>query len=453
MDIITQIGDYLKEQKRPIPAVEIAERFLHIKYINPAVANDLVEKILTGVPAFYKTSDGTWTIKEPTLDKTGICLVVCKVYPEYANRYQLQRIYLDKFVTGEFLGTTELAVDYANLSSLRQQLTTTISDWPILFEGFGNQRSNFMWLLRQFGINEKDRPLFSLSRIIKRLFPDNTVSSADDMARLLLRTYQIDSPNAGFESFKSQVQQTMALLQDQDMSSIEALIRFDALQTKPVHFEQYAFDDKFLKSLPEAPGVYLMRDKSGCIIYVGKAKNLRQRVQQYFVATEQLDRKHAGIRERIYSIDTLDAGSELEALLMEYDLIQKYNPPFNQQLDVHRRSSSSFVHYPQIIFLSSMREHCVKVLFLKSDFYEMLDVSNNNNEIMQLRPKIQRLMQKSGAANAKVIPKIEIAQSWLSRHKNQVSSIDMRMITSVDEALRLVHQHIIHFENQKQVFY
>lgn len=453
MDIITQIGEYIKAEKQPIAAVEIAERFLHLKNANPAIASELVDKILKPVTAFRKTSGGAWTIEESEPGNAGICMVVCKIHPEFVSKYQMQRIYLDKFVESEFLGTIDLAVDYSNLPALMAQITTFISDWPILLDGFGNQRSNFVWLLRQFGKNENDRPVFSLSRIVKRLFPDASISSADDMARLLLGTYEADSPNAGFEGYKAQVLQTMEMLQEQDINSIDALVRFNVSRAAPVNFERYAFDDNFVKSLPKSPGVYLMRDKSGRVIYVGKAKNLHQRLQSYFVTTEQLDSKHAGIREQMYSLETLDAGSELEALLMEYDLIQKYNPPINRQFDVHQRSGSRAAQHPQIIFLASSREKCVKVLFLSSNSCEMLGVSNNKDEIMQLRSKVRRLMEKSGAAETTVNAKIEIIQSWLQRHKNQVSSIDMRMITSIDEALRLVSQHILHFENRKQVFY
>jgi excinuclease ABC subunit C len=82
-------------------------------------------------------------------------------------------------------------------------------------------------------------------------------------------------------------------------------------------------------SFPSTPGVYLMKDKAGKIIYVGKAKNLRKRVASYFRPSEQLPLKTQAQMSRVEKIDTLQTRTEKEALLLEASLIKKHRPRYN----------------------------------------------------------------------------------------------------------------------------
>ena len=82
-------------------------------------------------------------------------------------------------------------------------------------------------------------------------------------------------------------------------------------------------------SLPLAPGVYLMRDKSDTVIYVGKAKKLKNRVSQYFQDTASHTAKTRRMVSQIDHFDTIVAGSEFEALVLECSLIKHHMPRYN----------------------------------------------------------------------------------------------------------------------------
>jgi excinuclease ABC subunit C len=84
------------------------------------------------------------------------------------------------------------------------------------------------------------------------------------------------------------------------------------------------------KALPHNSGVYLMRDQSGTIIYVGKAKDLRRRVTSYFLSGRNA--KTAALVRKIHHIDHIITGNEYEALVLENNLIKKYNPHYNISL-------------------------------------------------------------------------------------------------------------------------
>lgn len=92
-----------------------------------------------------------------------------------------------------------------------------------------------------------------------------------------------------------------------------------------------ALSEKRLKQLPASPGVYLMKDAAGKVLYVGKAKVLRSRVRSYFSGSDT----RASIPyllDRVHSIDTLVTENERQAIILEQDLIRKYKPRYNVRL-------------------------------------------------------------------------------------------------------------------------
>ena len=84
-----------------------------------------------------------------------------------------------------------------------------------------------------------------------------------------------------------------------------------------------------LKTLPESPGVYIMKDSRGKIIYVGKAVVLKNRVRQYFHASKNHTPKVRAMVAKIVDFETIVTASELEALILECNLIKKHRPRYN----------------------------------------------------------------------------------------------------------------------------
>ncbi|WP_394200689.1 excinuclease ABC subunit UvrC [Marinagarivorans algicola] len=110
------------------------------------------------------------------------------------------------------------------------------------------------------------------------------------------------------------------------------------------------FDVKaFLKNLTTAPGVYQMFDVTGKILYVGKAKNLKNRVSSYFHKAEGLTPKTQALVKRIANIEITVAPSEAEALVLEQNLIKAQRPPYN----ILMRDDKSYPY----IFLSDTDEY------------------------------------------------------------------------------------------------
>ncbi|HNQ93966.1 MAG: excinuclease ABC subunit UvrC [Anaerolineales bacterium] len=115
-----------------------------------------------------------------------------------------------------------------------------------------------------------------------------------------------------------------------------------------------------LDTLPAKPGCYLMKNADGTIIYVGKAINLKNRVRSYFHADAGHDAKTRRLVRDIADIEWIVVGSELEALILEMNLIKKHRPRYNIRLKDDKRYPYIKVHwaepYPKVTVTRQMIE-------------------------------------------------------------------------------------------------
>ncbi len=112
-----------------------------------------------------------------------------------------------------------------------------------------------------------------------------------------------------------------------------------------------------LDTLPTKTGCYLMKDSHGAVIYVGKAVNLRNRVRSYFHANQEHPRTNQLVR-RIRDIEWIVVGSELEALILEMNLIKKHRPRYNVRMKDDKRYPYIKIHwgdpYPKVTVTRNM---------------------------------------------------------------------------------------------------
>ncbi len=105
------------------------------------------------------------------------------------------------------------------------------------------------------------------------------------------------------------------------------------------------FPTEELQRFPTHPGVYLMKDAKGKVIYVGKAKNLRNRVKQYFIPGRDGRAMVPYLTVQVESIDTIVVTSEKEALILENNLIKKHRPKYNALLKDDKTYFSLMVNH------------------------------------------------------------------------------------------------------------
>ena len=100
--------------------------------------------------------------------------------------------------------------------------------------------------------------------------------------------------------------------------------------TGTLSFDRHAFEDHaFLKTLTHRPGVYCMYNDADETLYVGKARSLRNRLTGYFRAAEQLSPKTRLLMAATQSVEITTTHTEVEALLLENNLIKEHQPRYN----------------------------------------------------------------------------------------------------------------------------
>ena len=172
-----------------------------------------------------------------------------------------------------------------------------------------------------------DLPRLCTLRLARRLLPR-------------LRSYRLDALAAHFgiavgRRHRAGPDATTAalvlgrLLDEAVQRGIRDLAELDRLQDRRVTRHQRGVDESVLEALPPGPGVYLLKDRDGHVIYVGKSVHVRQRVRDHLRGGSSDQPRLRRRLSSIVDVDAIETGSELEALFLESRLIKRYLPEAN----------------------------------------------------------------------------------------------------------------------------
>lgn len=159
-----------------------------------------------------------------------------------------------------------------------------------------------------------------------------------------------------------------------------------------------------LRKLPDQPGVYIMRDADEVIIYIGKAKSLRKRVHQYFQASHDEGIKKKQMVQHIARFEYIITDSELEALVLECNLIKEHCPKYNTLL----RDDKTYPYikvtvgedYPRVLFSRQMKKDKSRYFGPYTSAGAVKDTIELINKIYQLRTCSRKLPRDIGQERA-----------------------------------------------------
>lgn len=159
-----------------------------------------------------------------------------------------------------------------------------------------------------------------------------------------------------------------------------------------------------LKKIPTLPGVYLMKNEKDQIIYVGKAINLRNRVKQYFQSSRNHSIKTLKLVEQITSFEYIVTATEVEALVLECNLIKKYNPKYNIRLKDDKHYPYIKVttndHFPRVMVVRHMKKDGAKYFGPYTDGQAMWELVEIIKKTWQLRTCSRQLPRDIGKERA-----------------------------------------------------
>ncbi len=144
-----------------------------------------------------------------------------------------------------------------------------------------------------------------------------------------------------------------------------------------------------LALLPTEPGVYLHKDEGGNVLYVGKAINLRNRVRSYFQESAKHGPRIARLVQKARDLEWIVVGTEVEALVLECNLIKKYRPPYN----VRMRDDKSYPYititdeeFPRVLFTRRVRKDKAKYFGPYTSAFAVRDTLGLLHKIFPLIP-------------------------------------------------------------------
>ncbi len=205
-------------------------------------------------------------------------------------------------------------------------------------------------------------------------------------------------------------------------------------------FSQFDFEEKMIVDLPETPGVYVMKDREGRVIYVGKSANLRTRVRGYFANAFTEEPKLRHMLKQVARLHYELFDTELEALLREQALIKRLRPALNRQIEVHEATPARF---SPTIFLVPLREPAptaskgrVVLYFLSARKLKRLLI----NLVRIPRARLRKMLADFVAPEVvapEVTPtqrtQIEIARRWFQQNRAWISALPLNEAQASEE--------------------
>lgn len=241
---------------------------------------------------------------------------------------------LPKYIV-KLTGIDDLALADAPLfGSIAGDVEAFIGDLPLLGHNVSFDINFLSSELERAGRSRLINPRIDVMGLAVRLVPGLRRPSLDNVAKQLgIARPTAHRAMADVEATATAAFRLVERARDLGIDSLERIMaisnRPTSVPTEAISRASSVLDRSILAEIPKAAGVYLMRDASDRVIYVGKAKNLRDRVGSYFSQPLGYTRKMDGLIESISRIETEQTGSELMALLLEAQLIRRYQPRYN----------------------------------------------------------------------------------------------------------------------------
>ncbi len=378
--LLLRARDLLTQRNEPLPAAELARHIFGSAPLTPGLSSPwdrLVEQLLRPSPLFVQDDAGHWGLAAWSVaaralaecefvvldvETTGLApgrhrlievgaVVVCgtELGANFSRLINPER-HIPRFIT-KFTGISERMVARApSAASVLPRLRDFIAERPIVGHNIGFDLGFLSYEADRCGI----APAFPLKGVdtialARRYLTGMRRAGLDRVAAALhipVRDRHRALPDAHITARVFLL--LLARAREEGCETLQDLFRvLDGVapsRSGPSHARPTGtmyLNPAWRQRFPTTPGVYLMKDEHGEVIYVGKAKCLRDRLASYYHQPLGYTRKMDGLLQSVRAIETRQLGSELEALLVESRLIKELQPRYNVQL-------RNYEHYPFI---------------------------------------------------------------------------------------------------------
>ena len=424
---------------------DIVKEFMKIEKVSPLVAEKVVDPVLSKDTRFFKTEDGFWKSKKSVpMEKLPLSEVSFIIF--YIHEVEDQK---NKKVLYQAGKVSPQGMEYKNSYSSFllyrggyveeiKEIDTVVSNVNnYVFIPYDlNSFKLFRRLYREKFYMPPDILAISIRDLITNMYPQKKLKNWND----LIREFSIINVESSLAISKTKTvlyvfEHLLNKIEEMKIDNIEKLIEFINKDKKKINFSKYSFDKDFLTNIPEYSGVYLFYNKTGEVIYVGKTNNLRRRINSYFWNTGESLEKIKGILDDIFRIEYMIMGSELEAIVEEYNLIKKFKPKYNTQINIPERIVETS---KRIVLLPSIESENGIVLFFLCNGLPLIKDEFNCKKSKEIIDKIKLILSSEDYS---FDPAKLLVINYIKRYGDNINIIELENYSDENAILNSLLDH------------
>jgi hypothetical protein len=431
--MVDEIYSYILDSGRGFSNKEIVEHFFKMEGVDTPVATRLVEPLLGQDRRFLQEPDGTWTAKK---------LASIEDMPLDHARYVLFAI--DDVLAGDSSTHDPFSILQGRSAFILYKGGFSDDLYPVrklleesgryIFLPYDRSSLNRLKKIQRF-ISPLDLEIKTLSikRLVSFFYSDKRYAKWEEIIEdFSIINFESQSVLSKAKTLRYVFEHVLNRARETGVGSAGELIEISNRVLSTINFSKYGFDKGYLREIPEKPGVYLFTNREGQIIYIGKTRNLKTRINSYFRYSGESEQKRELILQNLHDIQYRLLGSDLEALIEEFKLIDKHRPLFNKQIGIQKRKLQT---PNRILLFPSARKGFMKIYFL-SQVLPLVEFDYKpGSRIGEILKKLKE--SKSSAFD----PLKFIALSYLERYGDRINTVEIDLFSTEDELLNALDNH------------
>jgi hypothetical protein len=455
-----EIIAFIREQPDGVSSELIAERFLRFKNPNKSLADTAVRAILSKDARVRRAENGLWapnaaakTVSDG-MDVSEIRWVSAYLLTDAARKSIVHislwtplpdaaeclcSVWLKN--PASFSGDDRLQLcdprdapyDEAEAATAVERIARALADRvPVFFSQ--QQYSMFSFAAQNHGAGIDDYYLMNqLCRAVKE--PEVRPLALENAAAAILGGFR--TAESAYRQGEQFCRIAAELIGRMKARGVENRGQLDAALYEESNYDFTGKDitREMIEELPAKAGVYGFTDKSGAYIYIGKAVNLRRRIENYFRFNSESPEKLGKLRAAAHGLTIHRCGSELEALIYEYRLIKKHKPALNSQREVSERRGNYKTLPDAVIVLPHAQDgFCVSVWIRQDQKIKLRPFETTFCEEEEIAKELQEYFYSGTLpASPDDFPELEIVTRWVKRNRDNLPMISVGNMADANE--------------------
>ncbi|MFH1680916.1 MAG: nucleotide excision repair endonuclease [Candidatus Eisenbacteria bacterium] len=428
-DLLERVHHFLREHPEGVPSTEIARRFLHVQDPRPSSAGPVVDSLLGGDPRFSLIGTQMWAAAPDETPSGSAGSGEGALLFGVARRSETDpRAYLYAFLR------TQEGVESGSLVFVRR-LGAADTPPARLADLARGARLVVFYSRAPFRALEEPARVFFVSTLRLRAWASGFLEGKEVRtpallaARLGLPVKEGEDPLLEARLLRAIHER---LLETRGLPPADT----DRAASREVPFLREG-GEELLADLPDRPGVYRMHGRTGELLYIGKSRSLRSRVESYFTGFSGLSDDKKELVRRIAEIEVDVLGSEAEALLHEWRSIRKKRPPYNEKVEVRAEPSPVVRGKNLVLFLPSTDERTATLFLLRADgAMRRLSARRNAKRLNRLRDALLGFFRGEGGIREPGA--YALLSRWIEEERDRVTLVDVARHPDPGDLLRVV---------------